>query len=549
MGTYAVDTDGGGSYSSLASAESALPATPTEIDTITCTGVTNDTSAVTINNERRTYKLIVSGEGCGATGDFDTDKYQLGVGHATAIDIQDNAANVDVINLQISIDLNYASGRVGINLDPTATGTMTIAGCKIFDTLNRSVGAGIKAKYEGGAVQKTFLIYNNIVSNFNGHGIEQEESDWSGSIYNNTIYDCVTGIEGVSTGCLAINNICAGNTTDYAGTFSASSDYNISSDTTAPDNGNSIISTAATALMTDPANNDFTLKTGSAAIDAGDDLSSTFTVDIIGTTRGASWDIGAFEFVSGGGGGTTVLMTINESIAAADESTGKLSAILSVSESAGASDIDQGQYATSQEMIEAVQANDLTTSLFNALLTQHLGAIASDSVSFKAKFGLTLNESASSTDSDTGKASLISTLSESLSGSDSLSFTTPGIILTIGETVASSDNLSISAHFKMTIGESANLTDSASSKASLISNIAEAIASSDAFNRISVFSLTISEAVSAIDLLSASNPNLLGLITATITIDPLITASSVINPLISGTITAIPTITGTIKVT
>jgi hypothetical protein len=248
-------------------------------------------------------------------------------------------------------------------------------------------------------------------------------------------------------------------------------------------------------------------------------------------------------------GGTALVMTIGESITAADESTGRLSALLSVSESAGASDIDQGQYATSQEMIEAVQANDLTTALFNALLTQNLGAIASDSVSFKAKFGLTLNELAAGTDSDTGKASYLTTLSESLSGSDSLSFTTPRIILTIGETVASSDNLSISAHFKMTIGESANITDSASSKASLISNIAEAISSSDAFNRISVFSLTIGEAVSAIDLLSASNPNLLGLITATITIDPLITANSVINPLISGTITAIPTITGTIKVT
>jgi hypothetical protein len=268
-------------------------------------------------------------------------------------------------------------------------------------------------------------------------------------------------------------------------------------------------------------------------------------------------------------GKLSALLSVSEITNADDIEQGRLSGIFSVSESAGANDNDQGKYATSQEMIEAVQANDLTTALFNALLTQSLGAIASDSVSFKTTFGLTLNESASSTDeqgsiaslgltvsetaagddTDSGKASLISTLSESLSGSDNLSFTTPGIILTVGETVASADNLSISANFKMTIGESANLTDSASSKASLISSIAESISSSDSFNRISVFSLTIGEAVSAIDLLSAIDANLLGLITATITIDPLITASSVINPLISGTIEAIPTITGTIKVT
>jgi hypothetical protein len=264
---------------------------------------------------------------------------------------------------------------------------------------------------------------------------------------------------------------------------------------------------------------DFALKTGTPAIEGAATPIASITTDQIGTTRDATTpDVGARERV-GGGGGTTVVMTISESIAgvdaesakagfvssiseslaSADTSTGRLSAVLSVSESAGASDIDQGQYATSQEMIEAVQANDLTTSLFKGLLTQSLSALARDAVSF----------------------------------------TTPGIILTIGETIASSDNLSISANFKMTIGESANLTDSASSRASLISSIAESISGSDRFNRSSAFSLTISESVIATDLMSVLNPNLLGQITATISIDPLI----------GGTINLIPTITGTIKVT
>ncbi len=242
-------------------------------------------------------------------------------------------------------------------------------------------------------------------------------------------------------------------------------------------------------------------KTTSTNVKSGGvNLHPLYTFDLDGVTRPSSgaWDIGC-DYVSSGGGGTTVVMTISESIAAADESTGKLSAILSFSESAGASDLDQGQYATSQEILEAVQTNDLTTSLFKGLLTQSLSALASDAVSF----------------------------------------TTPGIILTIGETIASSDNLSISANFKMTIGESANLTDSASSKASLISSIAESISGSDRFNRSSAFSLTISESVIATDLMSALNPNLLGQITATISIDALI----------GGTINLIPTITGTIKVT
>jgi hypothetical protein len=50
-------------------------------------------------------------------------------------------------------------------------------------------------------------------------------------------------------------------------------------------------------MFTDSANGDVTLKAGSNLLNAGDDLSGTFTDDIIGTTRpqGAAYDIGAFE--------------------------------------------------------------------------------------------------------------------------------------------------------------------------------------------------------------------------------------------------------------
>jgi hypothetical protein len=56
-------------------------------------------------------------------------------------------------------------------------------------------------------------------------------------------------------------------------------------------------STAA-ALFTSPGSSDFTLKTGSLAIDAGTPLSSYYTDDVLGVTRpqGAAWDIGAYEY-------------------------------------------------------------------------------------------------------------------------------------------------------------------------------------------------------------------------------------------------------------
>jgi len=97
--------------------------------------------------------------------------------------------------------------------------------------------------------------------------------------------------------------------TDFQGTFNASSDYNCSEDTSAPGT-NSIKSQTGTSLFTDPANSDFSLKTGSNAIDAGT-TSALTTSDIIGTARpqNSVYDIGAFENISAGGG--TILPLLN----------------------------------------------------------------------------------------------------------------------------------------------------------------------------------------------------------------------------------------------
>src|ERR1035437_10152183 len=60
---------------------------------------------------------------------------------------------------------------------------------------------------------------------------------------------------------------------------------------------------------------DYKLVTGSKGIDRATDLSTYFTTDILGTTRpiGAAWEMGAFQFSSGvgGGGGTLPTSTLN----------------------------------------------------------------------------------------------------------------------------------------------------------------------------------------------------------------------------------------------
>jgi len=57
-------------------------------------------------------------------------------------------------------------------------------------------------------------------------------------------------------------------------------------------------------LLVSTSTPDLSLQSGSPAIDNGVDLSGTFTTDYTGTTRSGTWDIGAYEWVSGSAGPT-----------------------------------------------------------------------------------------------------------------------------------------------------------------------------------------------------------------------------------------------------
>lgn len=151
------------------------------------------------------------------------------------------------------------------------------------------------------------LVFNNIIIgglygcqvNANASGAASAE------LYNNTIYGSGTGIRVSETTnnatCTAKNNIVMGCTSSDFGTSGAvslTSDYNLISDASLTSLGvkgaNDIESATLAAVLTDAANDDFTLVSGSAAIDSGLDLSATIDAfDIAGTARG-TWDRGAF---------------------------------------------------------------------------------------------------------------------------------------------------------------------------------------------------------------------------------------------------------------
>lgn len=151
-------------------------------------------------------------------------------------------------------------------------------------------------------------------------------SNWTHlRVYGCTIDNCTDAIKkSATTGTgriTARNNVVVGGTNKYATPLSdhfntTDSSNNATSDaetTNVP--GANPVANITSGSFTDYAGNNFNLESGSALINAGA-TSSTFyddydraeynvpTSDFLGVSRpqGASWDIGAFEFESGGGG-------------------------------------------------------------------------------------------------------------------------------------------------------------------------------------------------------------------------------------------------------
>jgi hypothetical protein len=154
------------------------------------------------------------------------------------------------------------------------------------------------------------------------------------TVQNCTIDNCTDGIKKLSdtgTGRItAKNTVIIGGTNKYAtplanhfNTGASSNNASDAADTSAIPGPNPLAN-IATGAFSDYAGNDFSHEAGGALIDSGVASSSEYSAfdraeytvtvsDIIETTRpqGAAWDIGAFEFIGGGGGGFVPAWIIN----------------------------------------------------------------------------------------------------------------------------------------------------------------------------------------------------------------------------------------------
>ena len=231
---------------------------------------------------------------------FITDSYvsvdNVGEAHTDIIQTYQIARNITIKRnrLENLIDktLNPTSGANGLMMDKLI-GTITIDN-NVIRTPNFNAGAGICAALFAYSQSNPPLVYfynNTCIWDNATNAFSFGSSNYpvaSGSRYKNNIFYS-TGLTG---GTDPVN-------------FGPNSCSNVSNNIYHSSAGIGTVDQTAhhctpTQCLLDP-ETDWTLQAGSAAIDAGEDLGSEYQLDRAGNLRTGIWDMGAYEYITGGG--------------------------------------------------------------------------------------------------------------------------------------------------------------------------------------------------------------------------------------------------------
>ena len=272
---------------------------------------TADTTVVTIDGwttSATDYISIKTSAAGRHDGKWNTGKYRLEIPElwgGGALTIYENFVRVEGLQFTL-IDGSYVFYTA---IDYLTNGADVRISNSIYKGLLTANCTGITLATDNSSGTVSVKAWNNIMYNFSGSSaVGIYANAWLSTAtlyaYNNTIYNSYSGCEIYGSSVLvAKNNISYNNTTDFSGTFDASSNYNFSKDATAP-GAQSIHGTAdgktPDFVNTGAGTEDFHLQSTSDAIGVGTDNpgSGLYSTDIDGQTRTSTWDIGADEYVA-----------------------------------------------------------------------------------------------------------------------------------------------------------------------------------------------------------------------------------------------------------
>jgi hypothetical protein len=240
-------------------------------------------------------------------GVWSTSKARLSVASfADAIDIAEDYVRLEGLQIEETTDSQY-------NIHVIGTGTAANTDVRIDSCLIRRGGKNSVASVlmESGTTTITnCCVYGNTATSSSGIYGSTNTNNPTVNIYNCVVTACTAyGIRRVATCTMTVKNTYSGgHTTDaFNGTMTLTTCAHDTATSFTGSTANTAYATGSGAKFTSvtAGSQDFHITSGSALIDAGTDLSGTFTVDFEGATRTGTWDIGADEITGGGGGRTT----------------------------------------------------------------------------------------------------------------------------------------------------------------------------------------------------------------------------------------------------
>lgn len=198
--------------------------------------------------------------------------------------------------LQINNTDGGTAGQNGIRGFPTGTSVWHISKCIL-----RNGRYGHTS--EGGAGRTTYM-WNCLIYGGSSGALNCEGSS-NLYVYSCTTYGGTDGFRNNAGGTMVAENC-------YARTYQAGWTLTTcaASDTTGTSAGlDNIAYNTTNFTNVTTGSEDLRLPSGSALVDVGQDTTGesdplNFTDDITGTTRTGTWDVGAYEYVAGGGGTT-----------------------------------------------------------------------------------------------------------------------------------------------------------------------------------------------------------------------------------------------------
>lgn len=477
--------------------------------------IVGSSSAIGINQEGISGDRMVRTEWLELDGGgSDVGAYDEGI-----IRHYDSGCRGQLRNLLIHNIEQYRNGsRYGVAFYGNSNSENAVMNCILYDLENTYSSSGTMSglSREGGTVE--FL--NNTV-----YGVESASNSASAYAYNfadtaiATIKNCI----GMGTA-----NSGSGGAQDFSESSPSSAvvSHNMASDTSAYGTGSLDSKTASDQFISIVGGSeDFHLKSGADAIEAGTDLGTTSSgveIDIDGRDRdseGDTWDIGADQYVAGG---ETVSGAITESVQAGDTLAAALQARASISDGVSLGDTQAATATLRAAITEGIQlgeawaaelvnlatvsegtlAGDSFAATLQGLMSLAEGTIAGDVFAASVVALVATSEGVALGDAFTATVSNLGVLAEGLTAGDTLTAILTGRAATV-EGIRAGNMLAAKLTGRPTLVEGVSLGDSLLGRLTGQAALAERAAPGDTFVAGLLLGAVISEGVALGDTFTA----------------------------------------------